>query len=290
MTRATALRLSQRLPSRTPDRDVRGKVVAITGAGRGIGLATASRFADAGAIVVIGDLDDDVAAKAAMQVGGGAEGYVVDVADRESFAAFLDRAEALGPVEVLVNNAGIMPLSPLVDQSDASIDKVLDINLRGVITGTQLAARAMSARGHGHVVNVASAVGRIGMAGGAVYSASKFGVVGFSEAMAGELRPAGVDVSVVLPTVVATELGAGVSATRGMRACKPEEVADAVLSTVRRPQFETWVPGYAKGIFYGSNTFPRRIRDAISHAMKADSSLTAIDAEARAEYERRASR
>ena len=166
---------------------MRGKVVAITGAGRGIGLATAARFADAGAIVVIGDLDDDVAAKAAAQVGGGAEGYVVDVADRESFAAFLDRAEALGPVEVLVNNAGIMPLSPLVDQSDASIDKVLDINLRGVITGTRLAARAMGARGHGHVVNVASAVGRIGMAGGAVYSASKFGVVGFSEAMAGEL-------------------------------------------------------------------------------------------------------
>jgi NAD(P)-dependent dehydrogenase (short-subunit alcohol dehydrogenase family) len=269
---------------------VRGKVVAITGAGRGIGLATAARFADAGAIVVIGDLDDDVAAKAAAQVGGGAEGYVVDVADRESFAAFLDRAEALGPVEVLVNNAGIMPLSPLVDQSDASIDKVLDINLRGVITGTRLAARAMGARGHGHVVNVASAVGRIGMAGGAVYSASKFGVVGFSEAMAGELRPVGVDVSVVLPTVVATELGAGVSATRGMRPCRPEEVADAVLATVRRPQFETWVPGYAKGLFYGTNTFPRRVRDAISHALRADSSLSAVDTEARAEYERRASR
>ncbi len=236
MTRATALRL----PSRTPDRDVRGKVVAITGAGRGIGLATAARFADAGAIVVIGDLDDDVAAKAAAQVGGGAEGYVVDVADRESFAAFLDRAETIGPV--------------------------------------------------GHVVNVASAVGRIGMAGGAVYSASKFGVVGFSEAMAGELRPVGVDVSVVLPTVVATELGAGVSATRGMRPCRPEEVADAVLATVRRPQFETWVPGYAKGLFYGTNTFPRRVRDAISHALRADSSLSAVDTEARAEYERRASR
>ena len=132
--------------ARTTDRDLRGKVVAITGAGRGIGLATAGRFADAGARVVIGDLDDDVAAKAAAQVGGGAEGFVVDVADRGSFAAFLARAEALGPVEVLVNNAGIMPLSPLVEQSEESIDKILDVNLRAVITGTQLAARTMLER------------------------------------------------------------------------------------------------------------------------------------------------
>lgn len=276
--------------SRTPDRDLRGTVVAITGAGRGIGLATAGRFADAGARVVIGDLDDDVAAKAAAQVGGGAEGFVVDVADRASFAAFLAQAEALGPVEVLVNNAGIMPLSPLVEQSDESIDKILEVNLRAVITGTQLAARTMLERGHGHVVNVASAVGRIGMAGGAVYSASKFGVVGFSEAMAAELASGGVDVSVVLPTVVATELGAGVQATRGMRACKPEEVADAILSVARRPRFETWVPGYAKGIFYSSNTLPRRARDAVSHAMGADTSLSKVDLEARAEYERRAGR
>ena len=274
----------------TRTRDLRSRVVVITGAGRGIGLATAGRFADLGARVVIGDLDDDVAAKAAAQVGGGAEGYVVDVADRASYAAFLARAEELGPVEVLVNNAGIMPLSPLVEQSDEAIDKVLDVNLRAVITGTQLAARAMVPRGRGHVVNVASAVGRVGMAGGAVYSASKFGVVGFSEAMAAELAPHGVDVSVVLPTVVATELGAGVQATRGMRPCRPEEVADAIVSVAQRPRFETWVPAYAKGIFYSSNAMPRRARDLIGHAIGADTSLSHVDREARAEYERRAQR
>ena len=276
--------------SKTPARDLRGRVVVITGAGRGIGLATAGRFADLGARVVIGDLDDDVAAKAAAQVGGGAEGYVVDVADRASYAAFLARAEELGPIDVLVNNAGIMPLSPLVEQSDEAIDKVLDVNLRAVITGTQLAARSMVPRGRGAIVNVASAVGRVGMAGGAVYSASKFGVVGFSEAMAAELAPHGVDVSVVLPTVVATELGAGVQATRGMRPCKPEEVADAIVSVAQKPRFETWVPAYAKAIFYSSNAMPRRARDLIGHAIGADTSLSRVDREARAEYERRAQR
>ncbi len=189
-----------------------------------------------------------------------------------------------------MNNAGIMPLGPLGEQSEESIDRVLDVNLRAVITGTRLVLPTMAAHGRGHVINVASAVGRVGMAGGAVYSASKFGVVGFSEAMVGELAPLGIDVSCVLPTVVATELGAGVSAARGMRPCTPEQVGDAILGVARAPRFETWVPGYAKGIFHSSNALPRRARDLLSHLMHADSSLTDVDTSARAAYEDRAAR
>ena len=191
---------------------------------------------------------------------------------------------------MLVNNAGIMPLGPLLEQGEASIDTTLAVNLRAVVTGTRLVAPGMVARGHGHVVNVASAVGRVALAGGAVYSASKFGVVGFSEAALGELAPHGVHVSCVLPTVVATELAAGVHATRGMRPCTPEEVADTVLDVVRRPRFETWVPGYAKALFHTSNALPRRARDLLSHVLGADTSLTHVDAGARAAYERRAGR
>ncbi|NYD56944.1 hypothetical protein BKA08_001182 [Nocardioides marinisabuli] len=273
-------------------RDLRGSVVVVTGGGRGIGLATAGRFADAGARVVLGDLDGDLAARAARSLGGTtrAHGHALDVTDRASYADFLERAAEHGPVEVLVNNAGIMPLSPLGEQSEESIDRVLDVNLRAVITGTRLVLPAMTAQGRGHVINVASAVGRVGMPGGAVYSASKFGVVGFSEAMVGELSPLGIDISCVLPTVVATELSAGVSAARGMRPCTPEEVADAILGVARAPRFETWVPAYAKGVFHASNALPRRARDLLSHLMHADSSLTDVDTAARAGYEQRAQR
>ncbi len=278
--------------TRKTPRDLHGRLVVVTGGGRGIGLATARRFADAGARVVIGDLDADVAEEAARSLDGAhpVRGLALDVTDRASYAAFLERAGEHGPVEVLVNNAGIMPLGPLAGQDEESIDRVLEVNLRAVITGTRLVLPIMAAAGRGHVINVASAVGRVGMAGGAVYSASKFGVVGFSEATLGELAPLGVDVSCVLPTVVATELSTGVSPPRGMRACTPDEVADAILGVARRPRFETWVPGYAKGVFHTSNTLPRRARDLLGHLMHADSSLTDVDARARAAYEQRAAR
>ncbi|MRJ75735.1 SDR family NAD(P)-dependent oxidoreductase [Aeromicrobium sp. SMF47] len=272
------------------NRSLRHQLVVITGAGRGIGRATATRFAAEGARVVIGDLDDDVAAKAAQQIGRGAVGLTVDVSDRASYAAFIEQAQTLGPVDVLVNNAGIMPLSPLTEESDEATDRILDVNLRGVITGTKLVIPQMIERGHGHVINIASAVGRIAVANGATYSASKFAVVGFSEAMRSELKPHGVDVSCILPTVVATELAAGVSATKGMRAAQPDDVAKAVVGVAHRPQFETWVPRHSKGIFYSSNALPRRLKDTLGHAIGADRALSDVDAEARAEYERRAAR
>ncbi len=268
--------------------DLQGATVVITGAGRGIGLATAHQFAAAGAMVVIGDLDGSVAASAAGQVGGRTVGYAVDVADRESYAAFITLAKQHGPIDILVNNAGIMPLSPLVEETDEATDRIIDINLHGVITGAKLVAPDMIARRHGHIINVASAVGRIAMASGATYSASKFAVVGFSEAMASELASSGVEVSCVLPTVVATELGAGITATRGMRACKPEEVAAAIVQVATKPVFETWVPAYSKGMFYSANTLPRRARKRIERLLGADTSLSKVDATARSEYERRA--
>ena len=271
--------------------DLAGSTVLVTGAARGIGLATAERLAAVGARVVLGDLDDDLVDKAARRIGQGAVGHRLDVSDRESFAAFVEHATThVGPVDVLVNNAGIMPLAPLVDEGDDVTDRILDVNLRGVITGTKLVAPTMIARGRGHVVNVASGVGRIALPHGATYSASKYAVVGFTEAMRTELGPHGVDVSAILPTVVATELGSGVHPTRGMRPCRPEEVADAIVAVARRPRFETWVPRHAKAIFYGSHVLPRRLKDVLSHALGADSVLSDVDDQARAQYEQGVSR
>jgi NAD(P)-dependent dehydrogenase (short-subunit alcohol dehydrogenase family) len=117
-----------------------GTVVAITGGARGIGRATAAAFVAAGAHVAIGDLD--AYGETAADLGPPAVGLPLDVTDRTSFRAFLDAAESeLGPLDVLVNNAGIMPSGPFLDEDDAMTDRVLDVNLRGVLIGCKLAGR-----------------------------------------------------------------------------------------------------------------------------------------------------
>src|SRR5262245_52918024 len=165
-------------------RSLSGKVVAITGGARGIGKATAAALVRKGCRVAIGDLDLDLAERTATELGGGTVALALDVTDRASFAAFLDAAEReLGPVDVVVNNAGIMPVAPLVEEPDDSIRRQIDINLYGVIVGTQLAIERLRPRGSGHIVNIASQAGKGGVPGIATYSATKHAVVGLSEAV-----------------------------------------------------------------------------------------------------------
>src|SRR5215475_13803086 len=191
-------------------RPLAGKVAAVTGGGRGIGAETARALAAAGAAVAIGDIDLANAERVAAGAGNGAIALRLDVTDRPGFTAFLDRVcERLGSIDVLVNNAGIMPLARIEDEDDATTLRVLEINLHAVIHGTREAIRLMKPRGTGHIVNIASSAGKGGFPGAATYSAAKHGVVGFSEAARGELRGTGVEVSCVLPAVVRPELTAG---------------------------------------------------------------------------------
>ena len=187
-----------------------GRVVAITGGARGIGKATATALVRKGCRVALGDLDLALAEETAAGLGGGTVALPLDVTDRGSFAAFLDAAEReLGPIDVVINNAGIMPVTQLVDESDDSIRRQLDINLYGVIVGTQLAIERLQPRGSGHIVNVASQAGKTPLPGIATYSATKHAVVGLSEATMAELQDTGVEVSCVMPTLVNTELTSG---------------------------------------------------------------------------------
>jgi NAD(P)-dependent dehydrogenase (short-subunit alcohol dehydrogenase family) len=271
-------------------RPLSGKVAVVTGGGRGIGAETALALAAAGATVAVGDLDLDNAERVAAVAGRGAIALRLDVTDRPGFTAFLDRVtDRLGPIDVLINNAGIMPLARIEDEDDATTLRVLEINLHAVIHGTREAIRRMKPRGTGHIVNIASTAGKGGFPGGATYCATKHAVVGFSEAARGELRGTGIEVSCVLPAIVRTELTAGVGKTRGVRPVEAADVARAVLATLRRPRPEVFVPYSTGALAKLAQALPRPAREGLVRLLRADTVLLdGINAPERASYERRA--
>ncbi len=269
-------------------RSLSGKVVAITGGARGIGKATATALVRKGCRVAIGDLDLELAEQTATGLGGGTVALPLDVTDRASFESFLAETERqLGPLDAVINNAGIMPVTPFVEESEASVHRQVDINLHGVITGTQLAIERLQPRGSGYIVNIASQAGKAGIPGIATYSATKHAVVGLSEAVKTELRGSGVEVLCVMPTVVNTELTSGV----GQRWVKPVEAADVaneIVDAMEVPRFDVFVPR-ANGILYRVLTLmPRGAREALGRLMKIDKLMFEVDHGARRAYEERA--
>jgi short-subunit dehydrogenase len=268
-----------------------GRVVAITGGARGIGKATATALVRKGCRVAIGDLDLELAETTAAELGGGTVAFALDVTDRGSFSAFLDAAEReLGPLDIVVNNAGIMPVTPFGEEPDDSIKRQLDINVYGVILGTQLAAERLRQRGHGHVVNVASAAGKAPVPGIATYSGTKHAVIGFSEAVRGELRGTGVEISCVMPVTVNTALTEGVGDTLGVKKVEPEDVAAEIVDALEVPRFDVFVPSYLKYTIAIGSILPRRAREAIARLMGTDKIMADVSKEARHAYEERAAR
>jgi NAD(P)-dependent dehydrogenase (short-subunit alcohol dehydrogenase family) len=268
---------------------LRGRIVAITGGARGIGRATAAALAHEGARVAIGDIDAVAARAAAEDIGSDALALELDVTDRASFEAFLDRTEAeLGPLDVMVNNAGILHLGPFVDEDEASQVRQVDINLNGSITGTKLALRRMRPRGRGHIVNVASSAGKLAPPGIATYAATKHGVVGFTEAVRWEHRGSGIEFSIVMPGVVRTEMIAGYKPVRGVQDIEPAEVAAAIVDALRFPRVEVFVPRAVGRIWRVLNLLPRGAREAVLRAMRVDQVTWNADPSARAAYEARA--
>jgi NAD(P)-dependent dehydrogenase (short-subunit alcohol dehydrogenase family) len=271
-------------------RSLRGKVVAITGGARGIGKATASALVAKGARVAIGDVDLALAEQTAAGLGGGTVALPLDVTDRASFEAFLDEAERqLGPLDVVVNNAGIMPVTPFVEESEESFKRQIDINFVGVITGTQLALGRMLPRNQGHIVNIASQAGKAGFPGIATYSATKHAVVGLSEAVRAELRGREVEISCVMPTVVNTELTAGVG-QRGVKPVEPEDVADAIVLALEMPTFDVFVPKANGALLRVGVLMPRSVREWVARMMGTDKLMTQVDHGKRRAYEERAAK
>ena len=270
-----------------------GQTAAITGAARGIGKATAQALLGQGMRVAIGDVDLAAAEQTAAELGPSAIAAPLDVTDRASFSAFLDRAEQqLGPIDVLVNNAGIMQIGRFVDEDDLTARRMIDINLHGVILGMKLGLERMLPRGRGHIVNISSQAGKYGSPGGATYSATKHAVVGLTEAVRGELRlmRAQIDVSYVMPFVVNTELGSGLGAARGLKSLQPSDVAEAIVEALQTGRVEVWVPKSSKRTQALGVLLPRALSEGLARAMKADMVLAGADASARRGYELRASK
>jgi NADP-dependent 3-hydroxy acid dehydrogenase YdfG len=267
---------------------VPARVVAITGAARGIGRATAATLAERGAEVFLGDRDLDIAADAAAAIGPNAHALHVDVCDETSFDAFLDAVEdRAGALDVLVNNAGIMPIGPFADEALATTLRIVDVNVLGTLIGSRAAIARMVPRGTGHVINVASVTGRSGLAGAVTYSASKHAVVGLSAALADELLASGVKVSCVLPGPVDTELATGLSRPRVVGISRPDDVAHAIARTIERPRAMVYVPRVARVAVNVAGHLSPPVRGALLRALGGARSALDADSSARADYEQR---
>jgi len=270
-----------------------GQTAVITGAARGIGRATVEAFLRQGMRVAIGDVDLDAARQTAAELGPSTVALSLDVTERSSFQAFVAGAEEqLGPVDVLVNNAGIMPIGPFLDEDDATARRIMDINVHGVIHGMKVVLPGMVARGRGHVVNIASQAGKYGLPGGATYCASKAAVINLSRAVRKELRRSGVEISVISPVAVNTELGLGLSEPRQrqFRKIEPHQVADAIVETLREPRFDVHVPKQLLVSERLAALMPISFQDGLSRVTNADAVLSQADSAARAGYELRAAR
>jgi len=274
-------------------RIIAGESAAITGAARGIGRATAKALIAQGMKVAIGDVDLEAARQTASELGGSTIALPLDVTRRESFAAFLDGAEdQLGPLDVLINNAGIMQIGRFIDEDDLTAQRMIDINLHGVILGMKLALERMIPRDRGHIVNISSQAGKYGAPGGATYSATKHAVVGLTEAVRGELRlmDAHIDLSYVMPFAVKTELGQGLGEARGMHHLEPGEVAERIVEALQYRLVDVWVPKSSRATGALAVLLPRSLSEGMARAMKADRVLAGADMTSRHDYELRAAR
>jgi NAD(P)-dependent dehydrogenase (short-subunit alcohol dehydrogenase family) len=222
--------------------DFAGKIVLVTGGGNGIGAACARGFAALGARVAVSDRDGDAAARVAAEIGATATGHALDVADGAAFARLAaDIASREGGIDILVNSAGTITRQTIAAMPAADWDRIMAVNLRGPFNGTQAVIPHMKKRGGGAIVNIASVAGRrISFGGGANYSASKAGLLGFTRHAAYELAPDKIRVNAVCPGPTATGFGGGQipSAERKAeratkiplgRMVEPEDIADAVL-------------------------------------------------------------
>lgn len=262
-----------------------GRTVAISGAARGIGLATATRLRAAGADVFIGDIDRELAEREAERLG--ATGLELDVTSEESFAAFLAAVSASsGRVDVLINNAGIMLTGSYLAQKPEAAERMFEVNTLGLMRGTRLALPAMLERRSGQIVNIASLAGRAVAPGIVSYCATKHAVVGFTRALQREHRDSGVRFTLIMPAFTRTALTDGLSTGRAP-AAQPQDIAKGIVAAIITPRDEAILPPSAAVIVNTSERLlPRRVGNALAHIMGVDEQFVGRDGSALQESSR----
>ena len=252
-----------------PPIDPRGAIVVVTGGARGIGAATARAFAGAGATVWIGDLDAEVAGDTAETIPNSVARRL-DVTDRASWSALVDDVLAThGRIDVLVNNAGVMPVGPFAQEPEATTDLMLDVNVRGVLNGMHHVLPEMAKAGRGHVVNVSSMAGMIPLPGMVTYNASKYAALGASLAARREYDGTGVTVSAIMPAAVRTELSSGADLSV-LPTVDPEDVASQIFRTLTTRAAKASAPGWTLPAWtlveaFVPETVERFVRGLIDH-------------------------
>lgn len=260
-----------------PSINLSGAVVAITGGAQGIGRATAELFIKRGATVAIGDRDHALAAQTAKEIG--AHAWPLDVSSAEAFTAFVAAVTAeLGPIDVLVNNAGLMPNGGFLDLSPGTDRLQFDVNVFGVINGMRSVLPSMLERGHGHVVNVASLAGKFPVPGLAVYNATKFAVVGLTAATRLEYAGSGVSITAVLPSAVDTALASGLD-MRPIPKVRASDIAEAIVGSVASRKAEIAVPSYVGGLANVASVTPEPLLNTVRRLVRGDRALKADTAE-----------
>lgn len=270
-------------------RGAQGRTVVITGAARGIGLATARLLAATGDRVAMSDLDGDLVGQEAKTIGEQARGFELDVTDRDAFRRHLERVEAeIGPIDLLINNAGIAPAAPnVLAQEPELTDRTIDINLKGVIYGTTEAIRLMEPRGRGQIVNIASLAGLMGVSGLAAYSASKFGVVGFTESVRIEFAGSGLCFTCVMPGPVATGMMDGTASSPVVTMLKPEAMAAGIVAAAGTGKARVSLPRSSWFLARLVSILPPAVGIRLGRWSRIDRIYTDVVSNERAGYEQR---
>jgi NAD(P)-dependent dehydrogenase (short-subunit alcohol dehydrogenase family) len=256
---------------------LQNKLALVTGAGSGIGRATAIALAEEGARVIVTDLNEPSADATAEQIRSRdqwAESYQLDVSDMERMVAMAREVEqAQGPLDILINNAGIAVAGLFVDVSIENFRKVMDINMMGVVNGCHAFLPAMVARGQeAHVVNIASMAGYVGVGKMTAYCTTKFAVLGFSECLRAEMAVHGIGVSAICPGLIRTNIvQSGILESRDLdveekrkeiesllrkRNYPPEKVGKAIIKAIRRNRAVAPVTPEARVFYYVKRCAP----------------------------------